>query len=124
MFLCKRLISLRLTLSRRVCLPLTVPHGPPACRRSIAGPIQDRLCSFPREETPVSRTMVTSLALTTAAGVVLGACAGETPATSFSAALSAPPVASPSPVQETREAREAYIIKALTPSLPPGVQGM
>ena len=72
----------------------------------------------------MSRTMVTSLALTTAACVVLGACAGETPATSFSAALSPPPVASPPPVQETREAREAYIIKALTPSLPPGVQGM
>jgi S1-C subfamily serine protease len=71
------------------------------------------------------RTMVISLALTATACAALGGCAGETPATSFLPALSTPPVAAPSVIQETREAREAHIIKALTADLSPAaVQGM
>jgi S1-C subfamily serine protease len=72
------------------------------------------------------RTTATSLALITAICAVLAACAAETPVAAPAPALSAAPVVARAPAEaaESQEDRDRYVMRALSPHVPPGVEGM
>jgi S1-C subfamily serine protease len=72
------------------------------------------------------RTTATSLALITATCAVLAACAAETPVASLAPPLPPPPPTArpPAAPAQSQEARERYVMRALAPHIPAGVEGM
>jgi S1-C subfamily serine protease len=72
------------------------------------------------------RIIATNLALITATCAALAACAAETPAASPPPILFPPPLAGRPLLEpaQSQEDRERYVIRALSPHVPSGVEGM